>query len=128
MKEILFVVFAALVIAGCNQSQPMLDNGGVTKIEITYPKGGTVVTDAAIIQELADAVQKGKPDNGVYDTAKDIAITGYRGENIAWRISAGSPFVDLNGQQYRCPDFHIVLKKITTKPKPRTLRRVPRRK
>ena len=117
MKQISIAVFAALMIAGCNHSQPMLDTKNVTKLEITYPNGGTVVTDVAIIQELADAMLKGKPDNGVYDTAMSIIITGYRGENIAWRISAGSPFVDVNGQQYRCPAFHAVLSKVTTKQK-----------
>ena len=97
MKQISIAVFAALLIAGCNHSQPTLDVGGVTKIEVSYPKGGTVVTDSVIIQELADAMLKGKPDNGVYDTAKSIVITGYRDDNIAWRIRAGSPFVDVNG-------------------------------
>lgn len=117
MKLISIAVFAALMIAGCKQPQPMLDTNNVGKLEIIYPNGGTVVTDAAIIQELADAMLKAKPDNGVYDTAMSILITGYRGENIAWRIRAGSPFVNVNGQQYRCPAFHAVLGKVITKQK-----------
>jgi hypothetical protein len=61
LKQISTVVFAALLIAGCNHSHPTLDVGGVTKIEINYPKGGTVVTDSVIIREFEDAMLKGKP-------------------------------------------------------------------
>jgi Prokaryotic membrane lipoprotein lipid attachment site len=120
MKQILLALFAVIMVAGCNHPKPKFDVCGVTKIEISYPQGGTVITDSVVIRELADAMLKGKPDNGVYDTAKNILITAYKGDSITWRMSAGSPFVDVNGQQYRCPEFHAVLQKLTTKSKKST--------
>jgi hypothetical protein len=116
---ILMMLAVTLVLTGCDQDSVALAANKADKVVLTYPKGGTIVTNVQLIGDLVDAMRCAKVDNTPYDTAMTLKIEFLAGDTNLATISAGGPLFRLGKTQYhdRTGKFQQAIQKLTERSK-----------
>ena len=96
-------VAVVLALAGCNRGPVIADASKADKVVLTYPQGGTVVTNAQVIADLAAAMKGARVDNTLYDTSMTLRMEFSRNSInlLTIRLSAGGSLFRLGKTQYR---------------------------
>ena len=116
---ILMTLAVTLALAGGDLGSVTLDASKADRVVLSYPKGGTVVTNAQMIGTLVEAMKCAKMDNTLYDTAMTLKIEFYSGDTNLATFSAGGPLFRSGKTQYydRTGKFRQAVQKLTDRNK-----------
>ena len=119
MPAILMTLGVTFVLTGCDKGSVALDASKADKVVLSYPKGGTVLTNAQMIGDLVEAMRGAKVDNTLYDTAMTLKIEFYSGDTNLATFAAGGPLFRCGKTQYhdRTGKFLHAVRKLTERNK-----------
>ncbi len=110
----LLLLTATFAFGKTNVDLSALNATNVNKVVLTYPTGGTVVTNASAIVELTRAMRSAQIDNTLYDTAMALRVEFFSNDTQLATVSAGGSLFQLGKVQYfdRTGKFQEVIRKL----------------